>query len=145
MADPSSDRGWYPDPEQVTMERWWDGRDWTEHRRLRHRWWIVVGYVTAVLAWIIGLCLGIGLLIHRQFRHGLAIVAIAVAAGAVTVFLIPTDGSDDEAHGSQNCGELSYDEIERIAERVTAKEGAGMRARDMTRAMDRAERRGCQD
>ncbi|MFH8612773.1 DUF2510 domain-containing protein [Streptomyces sp. NPDC018029] len=25
--------GWYPDPHQPTVERWWDGAAWTEHRR----------------------------------------------------------------------------------------------------------------
>ncbi|QEV17143.1 DUF2510 domain-containing protein [Streptomyces alboniger] len=25
--------GWYPDPHQPSVERWWDGAAWTEHRR----------------------------------------------------------------------------------------------------------------
>ncbi|MET8686532.1 DUF2510 domain-containing protein [Streptomyces sp. NPDC004732] len=25
--------GWYPDPHQPSVERWWDGSAWTEHRR----------------------------------------------------------------------------------------------------------------
>ncbi len=25
--------GWYPDPRQPAVERWWDGAAWTEHRR----------------------------------------------------------------------------------------------------------------
>ncbi|MEV5980438.1 DUF2510 domain-containing protein [Streptomyces sp. NPDC052114] len=25
--------GWYPDPHQPSVERWWDGTAWTEHRR----------------------------------------------------------------------------------------------------------------
>ncbi|ATL26421.1 DUF2510 domain-containing protein [Streptomyces formicae] len=25
--------GWYPDPRQPSVERWWDGTAWTEHRR----------------------------------------------------------------------------------------------------------------
>ncbi|POX54043.1 hypothetical protein C3489_14735 [Streptomyces sp. Ru71] len=27
--------GWYPDPTAAHLERWWDGRAWTEHRRHR--------------------------------------------------------------------------------------------------------------
>jgi hypothetical protein len=31
--DPTSTGSWYPDPEDPTQLRWWDGRQWTDHRR----------------------------------------------------------------------------------------------------------------
>jgi hypothetical protein len=34
MSDTSQPvAGWYPDPENPTAERWWDGTGWTDHRR----------------------------------------------------------------------------------------------------------------
>ncbi len=35
MSRPSPRRqpGWYPDPADANVQRWWSGRDWTEHRR----------------------------------------------------------------------------------------------------------------
>ncbi|MFI7319389.1 DUF2510 domain-containing protein [Streptomyces venezuelae] len=33
MSTPPTPPGWYPDPHQPSVERWWDGSAWTEHRR----------------------------------------------------------------------------------------------------------------
>ena len=33
QADGGAPPGWYPDPQQPAMLRWWDGRVWTAHRQ----------------------------------------------------------------------------------------------------------------
>lgn len=33
QADVGAPPGWYPDPQQPAMLRWWDGRVWTAHRQ----------------------------------------------------------------------------------------------------------------
>ncbi|MCX3059766.1 DUF2510 domain-containing protein, partial [Streptomyces beihaiensis] len=30
---PTPPPGWYPDPGDPSVERWWDGTEWTQHRR----------------------------------------------------------------------------------------------------------------
>ena len=35
MQNPDQIGSWYPDPEDPNQLRWWDGRQWTEHRRPR--------------------------------------------------------------------------------------------------------------
>ena len=42
MSDPATDpnaalpvAGWYPDPEHESQDRWWDGANWSDHRRPR--------------------------------------------------------------------------------------------------------------
>jgi len=54
--------GWYPDPEMVGTQRYWDGSAWTEHRTPqkaeRSRQWhayvaLVVGAVLALVAMLV--------------------------------------------------------------------------------------------
>ena len=60
MADELPPAGWYDDPENSTQLRYWDGRAWTEHRRLAlvfSTGETVPGYrITKIL----GLCAGFG-------------------------------------------------------------------------------------
>src|SRR3954468_1435705 len=33
IDEPRLNAGWYPDPEEPTAERWWNGSQWTSHHR----------------------------------------------------------------------------------------------------------------
>ena len=71
MNDQQPAAGWYPDPDDVTKQRYWDGSQWTEHRakamavnyeqaqeirdKANRRAWKVIGVVVAagLLFWIV--------------------------------------------------------------------------------------------
>lgn len=66
MSDQQTPAGWYPDPDDVTQQRYWDGAQWTEHRaraaavnygqaaeirsKSRKRAFIVIGVVAGLVA-----------------------------------------------------------------------------------------------
>lgn len=96
--------GWYPDPENSNIERYWNGREWTKDtqpargvsvgnwsgpQRTHHRE-VVLGWITAVLFPPIGAVVGIRLLKTEERTHGVWMIVVAgtilvlAAASALT-------------------------------------------------------------
>jgi hypothetical protein len=88
---PTPGPGFYPDPNDPNVERYWDGQKWTESRQPIGRrpgekeqeanGVIIAGYVLAVLIPLVGFILGLTQ-INRN-RHGLWVVILSVVAFAV--------------------------------------------------------------
>lgn len=83
---------WYPDPSGQPRQRYWDGRQWTEHYApaspLNHQphpgadrsgGLATLGLVMAILMPLIGFVLGLVLLGRRQDRDGLIVVMVSIA------------------------------------------------------------------
>lgn len=85
---PTPGPGFYPDPSDPTVERYWDGERWTDSRQPIGRrpgekeqgvtGVIIAGYVFALLMPIVGFILGLTQ-INRN-RHGLWVVILSVVA-----------------------------------------------------------------
>ena len=90
--------GWYPDPENPQMARYWDGSQWTDDRRPLvskegvSGWLLFFGYAGAILLPIVGLIIGIALLVKKATGHGVAVLAISIATFALG-FAIATSGA----------------------------------------------------
>ena len=90
-SPPTADTGlpaaaWYADPENPEGMRYWDGRQWTEHRTdylaappkpKASEGMVAAGYITAFLFPIVGVVIGV-MLIGRQNHHGRWIIALSV-------------------------------------------------------------------
>jgi hypothetical protein len=110
---PTAPAGWYPAPEGYGR-RYWDGSAWTDRfeseapviarlreqeqgdRRDRLTFW---GYVGAVLFTPAGIVIGIILLVRRNVRHGVGVLAVAVVASLIwnLVFFNRVFGEGDGA------------------------------------------------
>ena len=131
------DAGWYPDPKQLKMMRYWDGQVWTEQRvplaeegEKAPGWALVVGYLGAFLLPLIGVIVGVWLFARRAIGHGIAIVAISIVIG-VGGYLIAVNKDDN---GPRNRSELSAEEqTDRALERI--RERASQRAREIAQGI----------
>jgi hypothetical protein len=96
--------GWYPDPRESGLRRYWDGREWTSHvspaesegeapwryrgPRPRSNNLVIAGWVTAFLFPPAGIVVAIGLLRRNERAQAYAIGA--VAAAVLVVVLVAT-------------------------------------------------------
>ena len=94
--------GFYPDPNDASVERYWDGKKWTESRQpagngkrpgdekeQNATGIIIAGYVFAVLMPIVGFVIGLTQ-INRN-RHGVWVVVVAAVAFAIWVGILSAD------------------------------------------------------
>lgn len=86
--------GWYLDPDQAPLRRYWDGSDWTEWTDATHDdpddgehpendTLVAIGWVTAILLPLVGLIIGV-VLGSRGDRRGAQIVSAAL----VVIFVV---------------------------------------------------------
>ena len=93
--------GWYADPENPQMARYWDGSQWTDDRRPLvsnvevSGWLLFFGYAGAIFLPIVGLIIGIVLLVKKATGHGVAVLAISIAIFALGFAI--TTGEDRDA------------------------------------------------
>src|SRR4051812_47294566 len=99
--------GFYPDPNDPKVDRYWDGQQWTESR-VPHtqgttvsdkvqsaNGTIVAGYIFAVLMPFIGFIIGLTQ-INRN-RHGIWVVVVSVVAFIIWLALIAGGSSTSSA------------------------------------------------
>lgn len=85
------------------MQRYWDGKQWTEHRAPAQPEpqdrgsgvLIGVSYAAALLLPIVGFILGIVLLVRRETGHGLAVFLISIAMGFLACQLLVNDAEEE--------------------------------------------------
>lgn len=77
---------WYADPENPEGMRYWDGRQWTEHRtdyraeqppKKTSEGMVAAGYITSFMLPIVGVVIGV-ILMNRENRHGRWILALSL-------------------------------------------------------------------
>ena len=116
--------GWYPDPENPQMARYWDGSQWTDERRPLDSkedvsgWLLFFGYAGAIFLPIVGLIIGIALLVKKATGHGVAVLAISIAMFALG-FAITTGEDGDAGRSGGRPVEERLQEITSSAKRQT--------------------------
>src|SRR5829696_3230683 len=90
--------GWYPDPDDASSQRYWDGTRWTDDRapyssvatasRTRRAGGgdglVIAGYIGGVLIPIVGIVIG-AILIQRANRHGPWVLGLSLLMIAIPV------------------------------------------------------------
>ena len=101
--------GWYPDPADPSLQRYWDGSNWTEHSaprpppgqpERRSNLLLIAGYACALLLPIVGLAIGVALLVRRETGHGVAIVLLSIAIGVGSYLYVVNDEADAASGGA---------------------------------------------
>lgn len=104
--------GWYPDPENPGMARYWDGSQWTDERRPLDSkeevsgWLLFFGYAGAIFLPIVGLIIGIVLLVKKATGHGVAVLAISIATFALGFAITTGENGDAGRSGGRSMEEL---------------------------------------
>jgi hypothetical protein len=96
--------GFYHDPNDATVDRYWDGAQWTENRVPRGMGEpgkkekeqkadgvIITGYILAVLMPLIGFIIGLTQI--NKNRHGIWVVVASVAAFVMWIAIFSSSGS----------------------------------------------------
>jgi Protein of unknown function (DUF2510) len=99
--------GWYPDPNDPSTNRYWDGGRWTENRtpvgpanvavgtpigKEQHAsGTVVAGYIFAVLMPLIGFIIGLTQI--NRSRHGIWVVVVSVVAFFLWFAIVASSGS----------------------------------------------------
>jgi Protein of unknown function (DUF2510) len=93
---------WYADPENPSGMRYWDGRQWTEHRTdylaappkpKTSEGMVAAGYITSFMLPMVGVVIGI-ILMNRDNRHGRWIIGLSVLF--FIVFIVISNTADLE-------------------------------------------------
>jgi hypothetical protein len=99
--------GFYPDPSDSAVNRYWDGSAWTDSRESRAPTTstpdkqqnadgtIIAGYVLAILMPLIGFIIGLTQ-INRN-RHGIWVVVVSIAAFFIWLSIIASGSSGGSA------------------------------------------------
>lgn len=108
MTDqPQHKAGFYPDPNDETVERYWDGSKWTDSRQPIKRGpaagekeqeasgTVVAGYIFAVLMPLIGFIIGLTQI--NRSRHGIWVVIVSIVAFFVWLAIIANGASSSSS------------------------------------------------
>ena len=128
MAD-LPEPGWYPDPHQLKVRRYWDGQAWTDQREpvaeegeAAPGWMLVLGYLGSFLFPLVGLLVGISLLVRRAIGHGIAMVGISIVIGVGGYLIAVNEDVDDQQNGRGHRSALTVEEqVDRALERREGK------------------------
>jgi hypothetical protein len=86
--------GWYPNPEVVGVQRYWDGQRWTDHAAPGQSVisdksaWVTIGWICAFMFPLVGFVIGF-CLPRRYSQQGLWIMGASAAVGFIFLALYP--------------------------------------------------------
>lgn len=121
-TQPQAAPGWYPDPEEPTKERYYDGNRWTDARRdgapppaprqrERMSGLAIIGYINAVVIPLAGAIIGIIVGIRHQGpgkNHGPWIIGVSVIAFIVWTMIFLGAWSSETSSTYLDYGTTDY-------------------------------------